>query len=121
MCLVCTKLLVSSLVKYLGTITVYDACLRPSETQVICDVLALEEAGHVSPTVLEDVLAYISQEDQFAPLLAYDQCYNMVERQREGQRQRQRKRKRERQRQRQRQRQRPNSALQQLTLENCKY
>ena len=40
-------------------------------------MLALEEAGHVSPGVLEDVLAYIPQEDQFAPLLAYDQCYNM--------------------------------------------
>ena len=48
-----------------------------SAAQVICDVLALEEAGHVSPGVLEDVLAYIPQEDQFAPLLAYDQCYNM--------------------------------------------
>ena len=75
----------------------------PSGAQVICDVLALEEAGHVSPGILQDVLAYIPQEDQFAPLLAYDQCYNMREGQTQGQRQRQRKRTRQRQRQRQRQ------------------
>ena len=46
--------------------------------QIICDVLALEELGYVSHNVRKDVLSYLPSEVDFGPLLAHQQCSDIV-------------------------------------------
>jgi len=45
-----------------------------NRAQIICDVVALAETGHVSMVVRDDVLSYIDMETDYAPLLAYGRC-----------------------------------------------
>lgn len=45
-----------------------------SPIQIICDVLALTESGHLTPGLAEDVLSYLPAEDAFAPLDAAYWC-----------------------------------------------
>ena len=45
-----------------------------SPIQIICDVLALAESGHLAPGLAEDVLSYLPGEDAFAPLDAWYWC-----------------------------------------------
>ena len=45
-----------------------------NRAQIICDVLALEKAGHMSSELREDVLSYLSEEDDFGPILAFERC-----------------------------------------------
>ena len=45
-----------------------------NRAQIICDVAALAETGHVSPEIRDSVLSYIDQETDFAPLYAFENC-----------------------------------------------
>ena len=45
-----------------------------NRAQIICDVSALAETGHVTPEIRDNVLAYIDQETDFAATYAYQQC-----------------------------------------------
>ena len=47
-------------------------------SQIICDVLALEELGYVSHNVRKDVLSYLPSETAFGPLLAHQQCSDFL-------------------------------------------
>merc|ERR1719219_2676523 len=49
-----------------------------NRAQIICDVLALEELGYVSHAVRKDVLSYLPTEVDFGPLLAHEECSDMV-------------------------------------------
>jgi len=64
-----------------------------NRAQVICDVLALEEIGYVSHSIRKDILAYLSAEVDFGPLLASEQCSGIVVGAFEPRRRRQKKRK----------------------------
>ena len=45
-----------------------------NRAQIICDVLALEKAGHMSLELREDVLSYLSEENDFGAILAFERC-----------------------------------------------
>ena len=45
-----------------------------NRAQLICDVAALAETGHVTPEIRDGVLSYIDQETDFAPLYAFKNC-----------------------------------------------
>ena len=45
-----------------------------NRAQLICDVAALAETGHVSPEIRDSLLSYIDQETDFAPLYAFKNC-----------------------------------------------
>jgi len=45
-----------------------------NRAQIICDVVALAETGHVTTAIKDDVLSYVDMETEFAPLYAYGRC-----------------------------------------------
>ena len=45
-----------------------------NRAQIICDVAALAESGHVTAETRDNVLAYIEDETEFGPLYAFQQC-----------------------------------------------
>ena len=45
-----------------------------NRAQIVCDVMALAETGHVSAEVKENILSYESLETDYAPLLAFERC-----------------------------------------------
>ena len=45
-----------------------------NRAQIICDVSALTETGHVSSAVRDNILAYMESETEFGPTYAYQQC-----------------------------------------------
>ena len=45
-----------------------------NRAQIICDILSLEKSGHVSTELREEVLSYLGEEDDFAPILAFERC-----------------------------------------------
>ena len=45
-----------------------------NRAQLICDVISLAGTGKVTEEVKNKVLAYIQEEDDFTPLLAYKEC-----------------------------------------------
>jgi len=47
-----------------------------SRAMLICDVASLYELGYVTGEIYEDVLSYISEEDEYAPTTAYEMCVN---------------------------------------------
>jgi len=54
--------------------------IRPlNRAQIICDVIALEKNGIVSTEIKEEVLAYYTEDEEYAPKLAYERCKNYAE------------------------------------------
>ena len=45
-----------------------------NRAQIICDILSLEKSGHVTTELREEVLSYLGEEDDFAPILAFERC-----------------------------------------------
>ena len=45
-----------------------------NRAQIICDVAALAESGHVAAETKDNVLSYIDDETDFGPLYAFQQC-----------------------------------------------
>merc|ERR1719450_295687 len=45
-----------------------------NRAQLICDVVALTETGHVKPEIKDNLLSYIDDETEFGPLYAFEQC-----------------------------------------------
>merc|ERR1712241_787460 len=45
-----------------------------NRAQIICDILSLERSGRVSKELREEVLSYLGEEDDFAPILAFERC-----------------------------------------------
>ena len=45
-----------------------------NRAQIICDILSLERSGHVSTELKEEVLSYLGEENDFAPILAFERC-----------------------------------------------
>ena len=45
-----------------------------NRAQIICDILSLERSGRVSTELREEVLSYLGEEDDFAPILAFEKC-----------------------------------------------
>jgi len=45
-----------------------------NRAQIICDILSLEKSGRVSTELREEVLSYLGEEDDFAPILAFERC-----------------------------------------------
>ena len=45
-----------------------------NRAQIICDILSLERSGRVSTELREEVLSYLGEEDDFAPILAFERC-----------------------------------------------
>ena len=45
-----------------------------NRAQLICDVVALADTGHVSTETRDNLLSYIDTETDFGPIYAYERC-----------------------------------------------